>query len=178
MEQNSDIHDVFAVFALYGLRKTSMDNVATALSVSRQTLYKKFGTKEELIHWMVSELVKRRIELATQALEDISLPVKQRLLKSFDIRIGQFVEPLRSSPHSNEILSLVDKACKKNYPDSVEKLIAQITEIFLKEKIFPDRQQAEDTAYILQYAAQGLMLSSENRSSYLKNLERVLNRLI
>lgn len=178
MNSNTDIRDVFAVFSLYGLRKTSMDNVADALSISRQTLYKKFGSKEELIHWMVSGLVATRAKFAAQALMDQSLSVKERLVKSFDTLTGQFVEPLRNSPHSVEILQLVDKTCRKTNPDLAQEMREKITALFLKENIFPGKGEAEDTALILQHFSLGLMHTAEDRNVYLDNMKRAINRLI
>lgn len=178
MDSNTDISDVFAVFSLYGLRKTSMDNVASALSISRQTLYKKFGSKEELIRWMVYEIVTTRAKYATQALMDQSLSVKERLVKSFDTLAGQFVEPLRNSPHSVEILQLVDKTCRKINPDLAEEMREKITALFLKENVFKDKNEAQDTALILQHFSLGLTHTAEDRTVYLNNMKRAINRLI
>src|SRR5258708_23382447 len=56
------------VFARYGYRKTSMDEVARAAGVSRQGLYLQFANKEELFPQAVGQSLNRHLNAALPAL--------------------------------------------------------------------------------------------------------------
>ena len=48
-QKNEIIRHAFALFSQYGLKRVSMDTIASDLGVSKKTLYVHFATKEELI---------------------------------------------------------------------------------------------------------------------------------
>ncbi len=79
-----------AVFARFGYRKTSMDEVARAAQISRQGLYLHFANKEELLratvrHACESSLADALKELAADA------PLAERLTQAFDQWVGRYV---------------------------------------------------------------------------------------
>jgi AcrR family transcriptional regulator len=80
-----------AVFLRYGFRKTSMDEVARAVRISRQGLYLHFKTKEELFQATVEHLLRDGQEAAARSLGDLSRSLEQRLLGAFDAVVGRFV---------------------------------------------------------------------------------------
>ena len=79
------------VFARYGYQKTSMDEVARAAQVSRQSLYLHFSTKEELFRAAVRNALGSSSSAAVEALTDASLPLEQRLVRAFDEWIGRYI---------------------------------------------------------------------------------------
>ena len=44
---------VLRTFAVYGFKKTSMEDIAKAIGVSRQSVYKRFGNKKRCYAWVV-----------------------------------------------------------------------------------------------------------------------------
>jgi AcrR family transcriptional regulator len=79
------------VFARYGFRKTSMDEVARAAQLSRQGLYLHFATKEELFRATLLYVLSDSLSAAEIALADGSLPLETRLVRGFDAWVGRFV---------------------------------------------------------------------------------------
>jgi TetR/AcrR family transcriptional regulator of autoinduction and epiphytic fitness len=79
-----------AVFARYGLRKTSMEEVARAADISRQGLYGMFGDKEALFRAAISKMLDDGLanvdaELARDA------PIGQRLYLAMKAWYGRSV---------------------------------------------------------------------------------------
>lgn len=78
------------VFARFGYRKTSMDEVARAAEISRQGLYLHFANKEELFRATVQFALEGSLKGALRALgSDDTL--MNRLCGAYDEWIGRFV---------------------------------------------------------------------------------------
>lgn len=78
------------VFARFGFRKTSMDEVARAAQFSRQGLYLHFANKEELFRATVQHALETSLAGASQALaKDGAL--EERLVNGFDEWIGRYI---------------------------------------------------------------------------------------
>lgn len=79
-----------AVFARFGYRKTSMDEVARAAQISRQGLYLHFANKEELLRATVGYACKSSLTDALKALAT-DAPLPERLASAFDEWVGRYV---------------------------------------------------------------------------------------
>ena len=79
------------VFARYGFRKTSMDEVARAAGLSRQGLYLHFADKEELFRKAVAYKLSRQLSAAVTALLDETISLEKRLMEACDAWCGRYV---------------------------------------------------------------------------------------
>src|ERR1700736_7091998 len=79
------------VFARYGFRKTSMDDVARAAGVSRQGLYLLFANKEELFRRAVAHSLRNQLAAAIGALSRAADGWESRLIAACAGRSGRFV---------------------------------------------------------------------------------------
>src|SRR5258708_11264312 len=84
------------VFARYGYRKTSMDEVARAAGVSRQGLYLQFANKEELFRKAVEQSLNSQLKAAIAALSRREDSLELRLISASDAWSGRFVGSLGS----------------------------------------------------------------------------------
>ena len=82
------------VFARYGYRKASMDDVAKAADISRPGLYFYFSSKPELFRATVQHSLDDSIEAARLALADSRQPLRERLVEAFDHWAGRYVGPM------------------------------------------------------------------------------------
>ena len=82
------------VFARYGYRKTSMDEVARAAGVSRQGLYLQFANKEELFRKTVEHLLNSHLKAAVAALSRREDSLELRLIAACDAWSGRFIGSL------------------------------------------------------------------------------------
>lgn len=98
------------VFARYGFRKTSMDEVARAAGLSRQGLYGHFATKDALFREAVHFLLESSLGAGARALaapgDGDGGPLEEALLDAFDAAYGPFLgsDGLSGSPHLGELL--------------------------------------------------------------------------
>jgi TetR/AcrR family transcriptional regulator, regulator of autoinduction and epiphytic fitness len=79
------------VFARYGFRKTSMDEVARAAGVSRQGLYLLFADKGELFRKALTYKLARQLSAAVIALSSTGDSLEARLIAACDEWAGQFI---------------------------------------------------------------------------------------
>ena len=79
-------------FVRYGERKASMNDIAQAAGVSRQTLYGAFGGKDELIRASIRIVtdrnlaqVRARLEGVTELSEQLDIYFAETIVKSFEL---------------------------------------------------------------------------------------------
>jgi AcrR family transcriptional regulator len=82
------------VFARYGFRKASMEEVARAAGVSRQGLYLQFANKEELFRKTVEQVLNSQLKAAVAALSRREDSLELRLIAACDAWSGRFVGSL------------------------------------------------------------------------------------
>jgi TetR/AcrR family transcriptional regulator, regulator of autoinduction and epiphytic fitness len=79
------------VFARYGFRKTSMDEVARAAGVSRQGLYLLFADKEELFRRAVTYTLMKQLSAAVEELSNERNSLEARLIGGCEEWAGRYV---------------------------------------------------------------------------------------
>jgi AcrR family transcriptional regulator len=82
------------VFARFGYRKTSMDDVARAAGVSRQGLYLSFANKEELFRRALAHSLRNQLAAAVKALSQCEDSLEMRLIAACMEWCGRFVGSL------------------------------------------------------------------------------------
>ncbi|MDP9010981.1 MAG: TetR/AcrR family transcriptional regulator [Pseudomonadota bacterium] len=82
------------VFARFGYRKASMDDVARAAGVSRQGLYLSFANKEELFRRAVAHSLRNQLAAAIGALSRAEDDLEIRLIAACVAWSGRFVGSL------------------------------------------------------------------------------------
>ena len=82
------------VFARYGFRKSSMEDVARAAGVSRQGLYLVFSNKEELFRRTLIHSLEAQMSVALTALSSGEEELAPRLIEACVAWSGRFVESL------------------------------------------------------------------------------------
>ncbi|TAG30719.1 MAG: TetR/AcrR family transcriptional regulator [Rhodobacterales bacterium] len=94
----------FECFARYGLRRTSMADIAAGAGMSRPALYLHYAGKEDIFN----ALVRVHFETSETAVERVLAqpgPPAEVLLAAFHAIDGEAVEAMLNSPHADEILS-------------------------------------------------------------------------
>ena len=94
----------FECFARYGLRRTSMADIAEGAGMSRPALYLHYAGKDDIFN----ALVRNHFETSEKAVERVLAqpgPAAEVLLAAFHAIDGEAVEAMLNSPHADEILS-------------------------------------------------------------------------
>jgi TetR/AcrR family transcriptional regulator len=79
------------VFLQFGYRKTSMEDVAAAAEVSRQTLYLQFRNKERLFRATVEYLTEQMLVSIRRLAGNRNAPVEQTLMGVFEVLCGDLL---------------------------------------------------------------------------------------
>lgn len=161
-------------FLRYGARKTSMNDIAKAAGVSRQTLYDLFGGKEDLIRASTRSITDQKLAAVRARLEG-----NMRLPDLLDVYFAQTVvesfEILHASGDAEDLIAGYHEAGKDEiarshvrHADLVEELLAPYAPRLSKHGLTP-RHQAEFIVTV----TMGLKTGVETRD----DLDRVLATL-
>jgi AcrR family transcriptional regulator len=98
------LRSAFVAFARYGLRRTSMADIAKGAGMSRPALYLHYAGKEDIFNALVRTHFQRAEKEVAKALAAPATPAETLLaaLRAID---GDAVEMMLNSPHADEIMS-------------------------------------------------------------------------
>ena len=178
MENEAGFRSVIDVFAHYGFRKASMEDLAQAIGVSRQTLYKRFKSKEAVRDWAVEGFIQTLLGRAETELSDTSLPVEQCLLNAFMRWTGDHVTLLRAAPHGSEIVEIGAAALKASRTDPVRDFEMRVADFLITHKASADRATAGEMAFTLLMASKGLLVACDTSESFAEGMGRVVETLL
>lgn len=117
----------YGVFARYGYRKTSMDEVARAAQMSRQGVYLYFTNKEDLFRATLQHAIDASLAAALGALEGkAALP--ERLLGAFDEWIGRHVGQF--APEASDLAEAANTFGENVIADGEKKLLDAVATLF------------------------------------------------
>jgi AcrR family transcriptional regulator len=156
------------IFARYGYRKTSMDDVARAADISRPGLYFYFASKQELFRATVTRALDSDVAAAERALADTDRPLRDRLIEAFDHWTGRYVGPL-----TGEIAIVIESNPDLLGPVTVEYPVrfAGLVTDALTAGAPPDRAGvASDVAQTLLSTAIGIKHQTSSREDFLARM--------
>lgn len=93
------------VFASYGFRRTSMNDIAKAASISRPALYLMFENKEDLFRQLAAYRQARAIDEAVHVLSGDGT-LSERLIGAILAYEKLYYEPVSESPHGDELMDV------------------------------------------------------------------------
>lgn len=137
-----------SVFALYGLRRTSMQDVAVEAGLSRPALYQYFRNKEDLIAACIDMVTEEGFAQSEVAAATETNPVGQiaAYLAAYMIYYHRL---LISGPHSEDMLAITTRFGDTKINAVRQKLAAQLN---ARAGLGPDDQ----IGVILAHSAEGL----------------------
>lgn len=157
-----------AVFARYGFRKASMDEVARAAGVSRQGLYLQFAHKEELFRKAVAYQLDQQLGAAVSALARQSSDLEANLIAACFEWSGRYVGMLGADAADFMCASTsLAGATLAHYQTLFEKALEQAIAASPLATLCADAGIASaDAARALHATARGLKLSSKSRDDF------------
>jgi AcrR family transcriptional regulator len=160
------------VFARYGFRKTSMDEVARAAGVSRQGLYLQFANKEELFRKAVEHSLNSQLKAAVAALAHRQDSLELRLIAACDAWSGRFVGSLGADAADLMCASTsLAGAILTHYETQFELAVTRaIADSPLDGFCTAAGLRPADLARALHATARGLKQSSASREEFVKGM--------
>ncbi|MGH8777954.1 TetR/AcrR family transcriptional regulator [Paraburkholderia sp.] len=161
------------VFARFGYRKTSMDDVATAVNISRQALYLHFSSKEVLFRATVEFALEQHVEAATDVLDKRNASVKARLVAAIDAWVGQYIGQL--GPDALDLQASSSSMAADVLTSYGGKFEAALAEVISTEGIARSyavaKLSARDLARSLHLTAQGAKQASRSHEEFVEAVE-------
>jgi AcrR family transcriptional regulator len=172
LRQLAVLDAAIGVFARYGFRKTSMEEVARAAGVSRQGLYLQFANKEELFRRAVEHSLNNQLNAAVAALSHNSDSLERRLIAACDAWSGRFVGSLGADAADLMCASTsLAGATLAHYETAFELAVTQaIAASPLDEFCTAAGLSPADLAHALHATARGLKHSSASREEFVKGM--------
>lgn len=129
----------FATFLQYGFRRTSMEDIASSLGISRAALYLHFKNKQEIFRSLSQQLQDEGLNSAQIALNQKN-SLEQRLIEAFENRyLVEFFDSIYSSAHGEEIIDT---------NNSIAADISLAAQTKFQEMLMESLQEAEATEKI------------------------------
>lgn len=160
------------VFARYGFRKASMDEVARAAGVSRQGLYLLFADKEELFRKALTHKLSTQLRAASGALRAVDEPLETRLIAACDEWAGRYIG-ISGSDAADLMCASTSLAggTLTRYELQFERALAQaIGESPLADFCAAAGVASKDAARALHATARGLKWSSKSRQEFVQGM--------
>jgi AcrR family transcriptional regulator len=160
-----------AVFARFGYRKASMDEVARAAGVSRQGLYLQFANKEELFRKTLEHSLNNQLNAAVAALARQD-GLEVRIIAACDAWSGRFVGSLGSDAADLMCASTsLAGTTLTHYEAEFELALARaIADSPLNGFCTTAGLSPADLARTLHATARGLKQSSATREEFMKGM--------
>lgn len=170
-KESAILRAAFDCFARYGLRRTSMEDIAKVAGMSRPALYLHYAGKDDIFNALVRIHFERSEKAVAQVLAKPG-PVGEVLLAALHAIDGEAVEAMLNSPHADEILSA-------NTPftqPAVESAHARITRHladWINQGVIEGRMSlaglngsAQDVAAVLMATKAGIKAAARDFSDY------------
>lgn len=169
---------IIETFARYGFRKTSMDELARAAEVSRQSLYNHFGSKEELFDWATHNVLETSLADALRHLVNPRQTLVQRINAALDSWAGQHIEVMRASPHGPEIIVMARSALPERARQAERKLITAMADAIRVSGPGATVPRAGSLAQALCWTAKGLVHAAPDHAAFRRELDHILSALL
>lgn len=170
---------VIGVVSRYGIKRATMDELASHSGVSRQTLYDRYGGKDGVIAAAIT-MAKGRIEDALRVQFGLTESLDEKIEAYFSIAIWPVFEPMRAMPDSADLergLGAQSKAAGDAATTRRQGIIADM----LAAYALKNGQTPQQIAVFFEQSCDRAMMSSkspEELASYLSVLKAALRALV
>ena len=126
--EKSIVEAAVRLFSRYGVKRTSMNDIAREAGIARQTLYNAFANKDEVLKATIRLFTGRAMDAIATGLADRAA-LSDRLDLVFEHIAVQPFELLHASPNTEDIIEGFDSASRDEISLSNERFRATIEEL-------------------------------------------------
>lgn len=160
------------VFLHYGYRKTSLDEVANAVELSRQTLYQRYGSKKNLFTSILRNYMDLNLIRIEKEMKNKSYSIREKLLLIIEIWSKHYLTSIKKSPHAKEILAESNELIGGYYGKKTKELLkiiaAELNNHDISALYTDINISAEQLARVFFSSVEGLLEKCDDYKALLK----------
>jgi AcrR family transcriptional regulator len=163
---------ILVTFALYGFQKTSMQDIAKAAGVSRQSVYKRYGSKEQCYEQVIKLYLADMYYRIFSILERGEASPIETLVQVFSIFVGEPIDVVTST-HGTEVFDdclHLTHTSKEDWPLRFRARLAD----FLHRHDLASANKAEGVAFTMIYAGKGMLLEKRSQEQCHQDIKLML----
>jgi AcrR family transcriptional regulator len=106
MTQDAILDAAFRAFATYGYRRTTMDDIAQGVGISRSALYLHYRNKEDILRSLAARYFDDAVARVAEELNTPNRTAAETLIAAFVGYGGKYMEIVLGTPHGAEMLDV------------------------------------------------------------------------
>jgi AcrR family transcriptional regulator len=167
----------FQCFATYGFRRTTMDDIARAVGLSRPALYLHYRNKEDIFRSLAQRYFETAEAEMARVLDRPTTSVEAQLLEAMQAKDGAFMAAVLATPHGADLMD-AGFQISGDIAAAGEARMQALLAGWLARQVLPEGLgSAPDLAGTVMAALKGLKTSCRDLDSYRSGQVR-LARLI
>jgi AcrR family transcriptional regulator len=133
-------------FLHFGFKKTTVDEVAAEMGISKKTIYKHFSSKEDIFYFIISRMAQGRKLLIEKKLIDINAAM-ERLEMMIRFNLTEFRKMLRTKEHAIQD-RFQNEIAARAFRESFYEMLSDIIEEGVKKGEFSVCEHGITTRYV------------------------------
>ena len=153
------------VISRYGLRRTTMADIAAETGISRQTLYASFKNKEEVLTAVIRVFSAKKLEAITTAWSGLET-VEEKLDAFFAIGIIPYFEQLRAMPDFGDLIGEFGKSGDAEKQKTIRQKTEALAALFepYEDRLKQSGATAERLAGLIVSSADSFVFTAHDRA--------------
>ncbi len=151
------LEDASRLFLQYGYKRTTMDDIAAAVGISKGSLYLSFASKEDIFRSVCQQVVQQVLE-RMRAVAEGPGPADEKLRRIYLDAMLYIWDFSHRAPHAPDLWAeVLEKVSHEAEPGILagRAVLAGVIEQGQREGLFDPALDAERTAWLVQVAVQG-----------------------
>jgi AcrR family transcriptional regulator len=173
IRQDAILDAAFRAFASYGYRRTTMDDIAQGVGISRSALYLHYRNKEDIFKSLVAQFFEQAEANVTQELAKPGRSAAETLAAAFLGYDGKFMEVVLGTPHGAELLDAGHLVSADQVAVGEARIHALLTEWLAAGPVPAVLGTADDVAATALSSLKGLKTAAKTAESYRASQRRL-----
>ena len=168
------IEAAIRVVSRYGVRRTTMADIAAETGISRQTLYASFKNKEEVLTAVIRVFSAKKLEAITTAWANLE-SIEEKLDAFFAIGIIPYFEQLRAMPDFGDLIGEFGKSGDAEKQKAIRQKTEALAALFepCEDRLRQSGATAEGLAGLIVSSADSFVFTAHDRA----HLDSLVNSL-
>lgn len=166
------IDTAISVFCRYGVKRTTMNDIAGEAGIVRQTLYNVYANKEEILRAVIQLSTDRALAAIEAGCAEADT-LGDKLDIVFDYMAVRPFEMLSATPHADEIISGVNDAAKEEISSAYERYRVVIENLLVpyETQIRSRGMTTNQLSDFIRYSVKGFKLEARDKKHLMELLD-------